>query len=156
MDWSNITPISTEPFTFGPIQTKWLEALESGEWLQGKLELKSLFSFQGNPDEPVKHAYCCLGVLCELCGLDWTAGPASIGFEFGNNSGYHNNYLPGGFEEIIGLRNSWASFIIQIKTATGTPFTSLTEMNDSDIGITFKDIAAYIRHDPHNVFAKSA
>lgn len=41
----------------GPLQTQWVEALESGEYQQGK-------GFLGTPGDP--NRYCCLGVLCTI------------------------------------------------------------------------------------------
>lgn len=38
-------------------KTKWLESLRSGEFPQGRLQLKS------------ESGYCCLGVLKEVCNL---------------------------------------------------------------------------------------
>jgi hypothetical protein len=42
------------------IKTKWVAALRSGKYKQGKKTLKS------HDDR-----YCCLGVLCELMGVVW-------------------------------------------------------------------------------------
>lgn len=47
----------SEQFEFGPLQTQWLEALESGKYEQGFRRLKH------------DGRYCCLGVLAELAGL---------------------------------------------------------------------------------------
>lgn len=42
---------------------KWIEALESGEYKQGKLQLKSSSG-----------TYCCLGVACDISGLGRWSG----------------------------------------------------------------------------------
>lgn len=45
------------------LKTKWIEALRSGEYIQGTGELCSL--------DPRGHAeHCCLGVLAEIAGVD--------------------------------------------------------------------------------------
>lgn len=157
MDWSNIIQYSTEPFEFGPIQTRWLNALESGDYKQGKRELKSLVSFQGDTDKPVYHSYCCLGVLCELQGLAWQDfGPMTgAGFSYMGSHAY-NNYLPTEFADSIGFRGPSGSFR-QLVSVNNRSYGNLAEMNDDvEKPLSFKDIAAYIRHDPHNIFAHSA
>jgi len=157
MDWSKVIPVSTEPFEFGPIQTKWLEALESGEYKQGKRELKSLVSFQGDVGKPVHHAYCCLGVICELQGLAWQDfGPLTgAGFCYMGSHAY-NNYLPEDFAYSIGLRGPSGPFTNPVN-ANNCAYSNLAEMNDDvESRLSFKDIAAYIRHDPHNIFHHSA
>lgn len=45
------------------IAMQWVEALESGEYKQGKLQLRKY----GGKDKPNK--FCCLGVLCNLHAL---------------------------------------------------------------------------------------
>ena len=41
------------------IAERWVSALRSGEYKQGKLYLKS------------ENGYCCLGVLCDILGVEW-------------------------------------------------------------------------------------
>lgn len=41
------------------LKRKWVEALRSGEYEQGRLKLNS------------HGRYCCLGVLCDVAGLKW-------------------------------------------------------------------------------------
>lgn len=43
------------------LKTKWLTALRSGDYKQGKERLKN-----------VDGTMCCLGVLCDLMGAEWT------------------------------------------------------------------------------------
>jgi hypothetical protein len=156
MDLTKITPISTEPFEFGPIQIKWLEALENGEYLQGAGALKSQAPFENG-----KHRYCCLGVLCELQGIPWEVSKdGANGFVF-LGLGHYLNYPPAVFAESAGLRSMSGALSqsIEIKGDYGLPseFSNLAEMNDSlNPNLSFKDIAAYIRHDPHNVFTHAA
>lgn len=57
--------------TFKPMKLKpkwkkkWLEALRSGEYKQGRRRLKTKLS-DGS------YEYCCLGVLCEITGLSYS------------------------------------------------------------------------------------
>lgn len=142
MDFSSIEPVSREPFTFGPKQTAWLEALESGKYAQGRHLLKN-----GN-------SYCCLGVLCELDQLKYDAESG----EFEHGETLHNQFLPGDYWESVGLRGNAGNLKREVtwKDAEGLTDTieALTDANDG-AGWSFKDIAAYVRHDPHNVFTKS-
>lgn len=45
------------------IKAKWVEALRSGKYKQGKKRLR----FRGD-------TYCCLGVLCDVMGAEWYMG----------------------------------------------------------------------------------
>lgn len=45
------------------LKTKWIKALESGDYMQGKSWLRVVSEVGG----PI--TYCCLGVLCEVAGL---------------------------------------------------------------------------------------
>lgn len=53
-------------FKLGPLQKKWLKALRSGKFRQGKGALKIEAKNQGHPK------YCCLGVANEVCKLGET------------------------------------------------------------------------------------
>lgn len=62
---------------------KWLEALRSGEYVQGKGALKA----HDNKDR-----YCCMGVLCDVAFPDeWSepiSTPDEMIFSFRNSTGY--------------------------------------------------------------------
>lgn len=148
MDFSRITPYSAEPFEFGPIQTKWLEALESGEWAQTSSYLQ-----RGN-------AHCCLGVLCKLAELPFHEGNEKTEYLFSQGYGFEfqgsksNSYLPHGFAETVGLRDERGTFA-KVVWLNNLYVASLAGCND-DARMAFQQIAAYIRHDPHNVFTRAA
>lgn len=55
-----------KPFELGPNQRKWIDALRSGKYKQGK---SNLARRAGDTIE-----YCCLGVLCEIAGIKPKAG----------------------------------------------------------------------------------
>jgi hypothetical protein len=146
-------------FELGPLQTKWLEALESGEWMQTTDVLK-------RPNAEGKYSYCCLGVLCELAGLEWreTRGLGQCNcescsalkshkFVFGNSA--NNGSLPEGFAETVGLRNNAGAFANKVPMKYGGLAPDLASLNDT-FGYTFKQIAEVIRADPENVFTHSA
>lgn len=140
LDLSKIISISNEPFEFGPIQTKWLEALESGNYKQSEGFLKS------------PKGYCCLGVLCEVMRL--TSRTHAEGYEeFIAGDSVNDAYVPRSALDDTGLYAPAGDFRVTARLS-GAVYTSLTGMNDC--GVSFAKIAAYIRHDPHNVFIKAA
>jgi hypothetical protein len=59
----NFRPLTKESKMEQTIKTRWLNALRSGEYAQGNGTLKS------NESETAK--FCCLGVLCDIQGVDW-------------------------------------------------------------------------------------
>ncbi len=144
LDLTKIEPISSESFQFGPIQTKWLEALESGNYKQGR----------GCLNGP--NGFCCLGVLCEVMGLEHEPiagvdGPMAHYKYEGSHSG---GYVPLAAVPATGLNGSAGSFK-QAVLHGGLAWDCLTSLNDT-VGLSFPEIAAYIRHDPHNVFKAAA
>lgn len=120
----------------GPLQTAWVEALESGKYEQGTLWLKA------------DGKYCCLGVLCELAGLAYNETTAV----FTDGEEPQTDVLPQSLVDRIGLRDKSGSFR---KGAEDDGPSTLICLNDDD-GFTFKQIAEFIRSDPSNVFAKAA
>jgi len=150
LDISKIEPISNEPFEFGPIQTKWLEALESGEYKQAQ---SFLYDYE-------RDSYCCLGVLCKLADLEFKPNPHThkmqSGYGFVHGTHATNGYMPQGFHEVVGLRDQTGVFkrMIQL-SAEGRFVASLAHCND-EWNFSFPEIAAIIRRDPHNVFTKAA
>ena len=148
MDFSHIEPLNKDvPFELGHFQTKWLEALESGNYKQADGELWS------KPGD----AYCCLGVAAKLAGLAWVETENHYGFAFGSggNQDVANGFLPNGFAETIGLRGIRGEFAQAIRPNPIACVANLSELNDH-MKWPFAQIAAYIRHDPHNVFERAA
>lgn len=152
MDLSKVKPVSTEPFPFGPMQTKWLKALESGEWRQARRALAEYIYEDETSDKPTGTRYCCLGVMCELAKLEWSDDANNKGFSYNGHA--TNGYMPAGFAETVGLNFQWGSFKNPV-IINGTPTSTLADLND-DLGLSFAEIAAYVRHDPWNVFTHSA
>lgn len=110
------------------IANKWIEALLSGKYKQGKGLLKN------NRNE-----YCCLGVLCEISGISQFE---EIYDRFHN--GISNYYLgieatlPVKVREYSGVDNEMASFIDK-----NGDYYSLAKLNDN--GETFKTISKIIK-----------
>lgn len=70
---------------------EWVEALESGEYEQGRAALRVPGRFAGNADR-----YCCLGVLCEIAVKHGVTTRTSndSGYWDSTLEGYVNNVLP--------------------------------------------------------------
>jgi hypothetical protein len=128
-------------FELGPKQLAWLEALESGEYRQG-------FSCLRYGDN--KPYFCCLGVLCETMGIERRATTG----EYVHGGFGSNGYLPRGVPGLIGLRDSRGELATAV-AADGQLYGALTQLNDT-AGWGFKQIAAYIRANPENVFTHAA
>lgn len=156
-------------FEFGPIQTKWLEALESGEWKQANGCLKCSQADEGT-GEPIegKFAYCCLGVLAEIAGLEWAprqeirsgeadcilAGNPGFFFSDGDGATFSNGYLPLNFGETVGLRDDRGSLAKSLAMDNYRSY-SLADLNDMR-RFSFKEIAEFIRRNATKVFTHSA
>lgn len=126
-------------------QEAWLQALESDKYKQGQGVLH-----RGNE-------FCCLGVACDLLKDELTINQVA------SLTRYNGEYqvLPALVVEKLHLRDNCGLFALSIERIN-TSFegetiicASLTELNDSG-GYTFKEIAAYIRANPENVFTKGA
>lgn len=114
----------------GPNQEKWLAALESGEWKQGRGKLRS--------DDD--NRFCCLGVGADVAKLEWVKtahGHFAVLGEIGQ--------APQTLQDWLGLRDSLGS-------AVGLDI-CLTEMNDN--GKSFKKIAKFVRGNAEAVFKES-
>lgn len=103
------------------IKTKWLEALRSGKYDQGKGYLHS------------KNSYCCLGVLANLRDdISWIESSEETGVFCPYTTEMEESdscLLP---SEIV----SWAGL-------NGTACVALVNLNDT-VGKTFNEIADYI------------
>ena len=110
----------------GPMQQKFVDALRSEKYIQGRLQLYSEYS----------DSYCCLGVANVVCELK-------------ENS---EIFLDNTYEK-LGLRNRYGSFDKPYFIHT-TPYVSLLEMNDNG-KMSFKDIANFIEENPELVFTRS-
>lgn len=76
------------------VKKKWLKALRSGEYKQGKWQLQTPAS------EGTVASFCCLGVLCELAVAEGVIPPPKLNTEndkmyYGNGDGDTSTILPG-------------------------------------------------------------
>lgn len=104
------------------LKKKWIKALRSGKYKQGKNRLRSL----------VGEKYCCLGVLCDVSGLDWEESISECKrFKLKNSK-----ELPTGLADIFfNCSSTTAGPIVEISGAK----TCLAAHNDN--GATFSQIA---------------
>lgn len=114
---------------------KWVKALESGEYEQGKLRLCTLgdkFDY-----------FCCLGVACDL----YVREKGSLKVTTENKTVYYDNEahsLPIKVMDWLGLRTSYGDFDNNMK--------ALARFNDS--GYSFKEIAYIIKSEPEGLFVE--
>lgn len=115
------------------IKTKWLKALRSGDYKQGKNVLHSAGK-RGN------HKFCCLGVLCDLYlnekKKDWTEISDDRYTKLFSSSTKREDYivLPNNVKRWAGLKENNPSVNDGINTLAGY----------NDNGYTFKQIADII------------
>ena len=115
------------------IANKWAEALESGEYEQGR---RALAVSDPGPGPSLRH--CCLGVLCELAIADGVALDKTPAYDGTPRITYANqaSTLPEEVQEWAGMR-----------TNEGTLQTSglYTLSGHNDDGVPFSEIASIIR-----------
>lgn len=109
-------------YQLNELQEKWLEALESGKYAQGKGWLAR------------ENRFCCLGVAAVVCGID----EGRI-----DHCKTLDSFL--GVRDALHLRSGVGSL------GSNYSGMSLTGLNDES-GKTFPEIAAFIRANPDQVF----
>jgi hypothetical protein len=112
------------------LKQKWIEALRSGKYEQGRGQLRD-----------ASNRYCCLGVLADVCGVEWAQNTQRkyypkgevhifyINSEPDNPDSYSDRTLSPKFQDQVGL--------------DGGQHHCLLAMNDN-LRRTFNDIADYI------------
>ena len=120
------------------IRQKWVEALRSGEYSQGKSKLRRKES-----DE--KDSFCCLGVLCELAVKKGIIPPALEEMNGVFTYDEHDTLLPDRVVAWAGLKSDSGGFYREIKGKD-----SLVALNDG--GKKFKTIANIIESEPEGLF----
>ncbi len=122
-------------FKLGPLQTKWLEALKSGKYQHGRGLLCKINS-KG------KMEYCCLGVLCEIMGVEKTMDDHFIQYEL------HNASLPPGIAKQVGLRSEHGDI------ANPSIHGDLTKVNDNS-RYGFQPVIDIMEKEPQRIFTES-
>lgn len=99
---------------------RWTDALRSGEYEQGKDWLR-----KGD-------RFCCLGVLCDVVGVEWVPPCDGIGGYFANGTARHA--LPDVVKDAAGMRDAIGRY---------SPSESMTFLNDF-MDWDFEQIADFI------------
>ena len=97
---------------------RWLEALRSGDYAQGKFMLK-------RPED----RYCCLGVLCDIYSKENKGEWSKSHFVYGGE--VSRNYLPKNLSKYLGITKAQES--------------RLSSLNDE--GVSFRTIADIIEEE---------
>jgi hypothetical protein len=100
------------------IKEKWIAALRSGEYIQGKNFLRT-----------VNNEFCCLGVLAEVCGINSVINNDEDAYHYDFDSTPLTAYPSIDFLFSVSLDNDDAEY--------------LTKLNDA--GSSFDEIADYIK-----------
>lgn len=112
---------------------KWVEALESGEYKQGRGALLKGYEF------------CCLGVACDVAIKNGVALKVDRRGRWTVFDGCHLA-LPPAVQDWLGLRTEDG------EAKDGTCLTSLNDWED----LSFSEIAAVIRSEPPGLFREDA
>jgi hypothetical protein len=130
----------TRQISVEDLRAEWVKALRSGKYKQGKKLLRS-----------IEDAFCCLGVLCDLCGL-W-GEPGDTCYTFKSSGGQ----MPLELWTAMGFYNEYASIHWHEEARTwaeerklGTDG-CLAAANDSG-SWTFNDIADFVEKFPECIF----
>ena len=143
MDFSHIEPVSRAPYPYTELQEKCLRDLETTEAMQAAGRLHRIYA-DGS------EGFCCLGRFCVVAGIpskvELGAGVVAYG-----NEGCGFATLPSELAKELKLKplGEFKRYNREM-----SDYNSLASMNDSG-QYSFKNIAAYIRHDPWNVFTDS-
>lgn len=131
--------MTDKPHPFTPEQEAWLRDLETTDEPQTHSLLHRV--------SDGKESFCCLGRACVALGLE--GEPFTLGMTYLSES----NVLPAQAVAKLRLRDDIGSFKFNGPTLSDDDdvATALTELNDSG-RFSFKEIAAYIRANPENVF----
>ena len=142
-------------FKFTEAQETWLQALESGEFKQGRSHLHQIDS------KTKKETYCCLGVACKLLGPKankperWTNSFDTVSYGPGKNAAD----LPPSLVKKLKMRGPDGQIWGEGPEVTDQDKTTylaktLVSLNDS-ARWSFKKIAKWIRKNPEQIFTNN-
>jgi len=120
------------------VQKKWIKALRSEKYEQGRYVLRS------------SNGFCCLGVLCDLAVKAKVIPKPTVddyyGYIYGKTGDSNGSLLPRAVKRWAGLNSQNGSY-----EEDGVPC-SLDELND--YGMPFAKIASIIESKPQDLFVK--
>ncbi len=146
LDFPQTFAFNTPMFNFSPIQLAWLAAIESDEFNQGTCKLTSV--------NGTEQFHCCLGVACVVYNrmndaLKLVVNDIKTAIVYDHQA----FYAPWRVVEALRLRDEKGKFAEEVTLVYNSEphlYISLADMNDG--GLSFKEIANYIRQNPENVF----
>ena len=100
------------------IKDKWVKALRSGEYKQGRLYLQR------------DNLFCCLGVLCKILNVPNIVSDYSnntMTFDFGKE--YNRVHIPFEFREYIGLPAIVEAKLINMNDELGKDFSQIADVS---------------------------
>jgi hypothetical protein len=108
------------------LKQKWIDALRSGNYPQGQGCLKS-----------PNLEYCCLGVLCDVLGLEWVydQNRSSYGVKGDHVSLVFNN-LPFSLRQKLMLSENHANQLIDMNDTWGNRFNHIADWIEANIPVT--------------------
>lgn len=110
------------------LKAKWLDALRSGKYVQGRGALRT-----------ESDTYCCLGVLCDVVGEEWKRKPSGAwGVELVGGEFVESGVLTPTVRDKCGLN----ACNPEVMLPGGVYPEALSELNDS--GMSFAEIADLI------------
>ena len=131
---------SPKDYKFNQSQLKWLEALESGKYKRCTSELCHI--------ENSKCSFCCLGVASELfCKKVDILDIEDLNYRTYENEG---TYAPPSVVKKLRLNDEFGSIKVENIKGYRKEDDTLAQFNDS--GMSFKEIAVFIRKHPKQVF----
>lgn len=142
----------------GPIQTAFVEALECGQYVQGKDKLKT--ACQNDRTGCTNYAHCCLGVLTEVV---IKLKPDDPEFQMMSSSLEHFLYLPRSVMSAVKMHNEYGTFSIEAVPEELRSLIPEAARNHSELGLAvcndkgmpFTDIVKLIRGCPQLFFSES-
>lgn len=121
------------------LRQKWLNALRSGRYQQGRRHLRK------------DGRYCCLGVLCDVSGVGkWRYNERFSCFSYGGDTPYNNATatVPELVREAVGLRDEGGG----AGNAVGSKvYSGLIWLNDNR-ELSFEEIADILEQNPELYF----
>jgi hypothetical protein len=113
------------------LKQKWVKALRSGLYEQGKGRLKSL-----------DDRFCCLGVLADVYGCSWQPNPNSkyvydlaVEGVVDAVQGY-TSVLPQPFLDVVGLDQDHCGTLVNMNDAVGMSFYGIAQWIDANVAET--------------------
>lgn len=121
------------------VKAKWMAALLSGKYRQGRTRLRTEVLVEPLLVEPEPEAeYCCLGVLCDLEGVEWFRDGAiyqrvegagyreeADGIENGNF--YATTELPKALRSALGITDNQERYLIALNDRHRFDFKQIAE-----------------------------